>query len=301
MNHQVTRRDFLATTAATASTLAVSNGVLAAGETVSPAKSVCVFIKPLQSLGFDELADAVASLGFCGIEATVRQGGYLEAAEATKQLPRLVKALQERNLEVTVLCSDILSVDQPHAERLLQTAADLGISRYRMGFYQYDLSRPVVAQLEQFRPQLAELAKLNRKLGIQALYQNHSGANNVGGTVWDIFDLMKDIPPEEVALAFDIRHATIEAGLSWPVLYNAVKPRIGAIFVKDFAWDGRRAKHVPLGTGRVDPGFFAMLRRDGYRGLYSLHIEYLLKQSAQTKLRAFEKDLATLQNWLSTS
>ncbi len=86
--------------------------------------------------------------------------------------------------------------------------------------------------------------------------------------LWDLYLLIKDIPADQIGSAFDIRHATIEAGLSWPVLYDVMKPHIGAVSVKDFDWDGRKTKHVPLGTGRVDPKFFKTLKQDHFHNRF---------------------------------
>ena len=77
-----------------------------------------------------------------------------------------------------------------------------------------------------------------------------------------------------------------------------MKPNIGAIYVKDFQWQDRKAIHVPLGEGRVDPKFFKMLQADGYDGFYSLHVEYLKKEGVQANIDALRRDLATLKTWL---
>ena len=111
--------------------------------------------------------------------------------------------------------------------------------------------------------------------------------------------LIKDIPKDQIGLAFDIRHATIEAGLSWPVLYDVVKPHIGALFVKDFRWGEKKAEHVPLGTGRVNPKFFEMVKADGFDGPISLHVEYLKTEGTQANIAALRRDLKVLQGWLS--
>jgi sugar phosphate isomerase/epimerase len=155
-------------------------------------------------------------------------------------------------------------------------------------------------QLKAIGPVLKELAALNRELGIQAVYQNHAGAENVGSTIWDIHSQLEDIPVDQIALAFDIRHATVEAGLSWPTVYNAMRPRIACVYVKDFDWAGRRAENVPLGKGQVDRAFFNRLLADGFRGPISLHVEYLEDGSVEENLAALRRDFAVLRGWLGT-
>ena len=297
MSQTIERRDFLRDLIALVAALAAGTPTSAAptGMTRNP---ICVFIKFIQSLSYDELADAVADMGADGIEATVRKGGYIPPERAADELPKLVDTLAKRNLKITMITTDVLGTDDASTRPVLETAAKLGIPMYRMGNYKYDLKRPVIDQLKAIAPALKELASLNAELGIQAVYQNHSGAAYVGGTIWDIYGLIKDIPSEQIALAFDIRHATIEAGLSWPTLYNAVRPRIATVYVKDFDWVGRRAEHVPLGKGRVDPEFFQRLRSDRFAGPISLHVEYLGREGAQENLAALRRDLALLRGWL---
>ena len=260
---------------------------------------ICAFEKFLQQLSYDELADVIAELGFVGIEATVRNKGHVQPERVEEDLPKLVEALQKRQLEVTTMATDVLNPSQPLSEKVIRTAKGLGINTYRMGFYKYDLKKPILAQLDEIRPQVRELADFNRELGVTAFYQNHSGAKYVGGTLWDMIGLLKGVPKEQIGLAFDIRHATIEAGLSWPVIYDVAKPHINSLYVKDFQWDGRKTKHVPLGTGRVDPKFFDLVKRDNFDGPISLHVEYLGKEGTQANIDALRRDLKVLKGWLN--
>jgi sugar phosphate isomerase/epimerase len=297
MSPSIPRREFLRGALAIGGALTMSAAsharLLAKGR-----NEICAFIKFVQSLSYDQLADAIADIGFDGIEATVRSGGYIAPPRAGEELPKLVEALAKRNLKITMITTDVLRADQPNTEPLLRTAAKLGIPMYRMGFYKYDLKRPVMDQLRAIEPALKELAALNREIGIQAVYQNHSGAEHLGSMVWDFYSVVKEIPVDQIALAFDIRHATIEAGLSWPAVYNAMRPRIAAVYVKDFDWVGRQAEHVPLGKGRVDAEFFTRLAADNFQGPISLHVEYLEDGNTEENLEALRRDFGVLHGWL---
>jgi sugar phosphate isomerase/epimerase len=77
-------------------------------------------------------------------------------------------------------------------------------------------------------------------------------------------------------------------------------PRIATVYVKDFDWAGRQAKHTPLGEGRVDRKFFRQLRADKFAGPISLHVEYLGRGTAQENAAALSRDLATLRGWLDS-
>ena len=296
----ITRRKFLQS-AAVASSLAATQPFSIFGQNAKPAArlNICAFEKPLQFLPFDELAELFSDIGFNGVEATVRPGGHVLPEKVEDDLPRYLDALKKHGQEMTVLTSGISGIDSPHAEKVLRTAAKLGVKHYRMNWFRYDLKKPLLPQLDELRPKLKELAALNRELGLTALYQNHAGSNMVGAPLWDIYSIIKDFDPKQIALAFDIRHATVEGGLSWPIQFHLVKSHIGAVFVKDSVWEKGKVKNVPLGQGMVDKNFFPLLKEINFTGPISLHVEYLDRSKDKNVLaEAFKKDLATLKSLL---
>lgn len=296
------RREFLRQTAAVAvaaTALPVATSFAAPPEAKKLPWKFCAFEKPLLFLNYDETAEVFAELGFDGIEAAVRSGGHVLPERVEEDLPKFVAALKKHGLEITVLTSGINSVSQPHTEKVLRTAAKLGIQRYRMDWWRYDLDKPIQPQLEALRPKLKELTALNRSLGLTGLYQNHAGANMVGAAGWDIFSLLREHDPKDVALAFDIRHATVEAGLSWSTLFQLVKSHVGAAYFKDFAWEQDKVRNVPLGEGRVDKKYAARLKESGFTGPISLHVEYGEGKDKKVFAEAFRKDFATLRSWLA--
>ena len=290
------RRRFLAGAAAfSAWSLTQPVHLLAQNES----RKFCAFEKPLQFLNYDDLADLFAKKGFNGVEATVREGGHVLPERVEQDLPRLHEALNKRGLEITILTSGINSVDSAHAEKVLRTAARLGVKRYRMLWYEYDLKKPVLPQLETIRPKLKKLSLLNRELGLTALYQNHSGDKMVGAPIWDIYSVIKDFDPREIAIAYDTLHAVVEGGLSWPIQFSLVRSHLGAVFVKDFIWEKGKVKNVPLGEGLVDKKVFGLLKEMNFAGPFSLHVEYLDHSKDKTVLGdAFKKDLKTLKSLL---
>lgn len=274
---QLNRRTALAITAA------VSAGV-ATGTTVSaqdtPAKAgfgpLCLFAKPLQWLTFTELTDLLDRQQWDGIEATIRSGGQVDPERVTEDLPRLVETLATKDKQVTIMASDINSVDQPLTEKVLEVAAKLGIKQYRMKYYKYDMTKPILPQLDKFILQMENLATLNHELGMTALYQNHAGLNYFGAGLWDLYRAASELPNEEIAVAFDVRHATAEAGQSWPIHWKMLKPFVGALYFKDFEWQGAKVENVPLGEGLVKKSFYADLKSAPMSGVpVSVHMEYV--------------------------
>ena len=277
---QIDRRQFALAAASTAAAFAIPSHLIAAPKPGDQYK-FCAFIKFLLPLKYDEMADAIAEAGFDGVEVTARQKeAYINPARAADELPLLKEVLDKRKLEITILTTDILRHDDPNAESMLRTAASLGIKRYRLGFFRYDLKKPILPQLAALQPVIRDIAAMNRDIGIAGMWQNHTGADMVGATVWDMHSLIKDYPTSEVGCVFDIRHAAAEAAEAWPVYYDLVKPHLSALSVKDFRWEGRKSVHTQLGKGNVDPKFFKSLRKSEFRGPISVHVEYLPKDGA---------------------
>ena len=298
VSNQVTRRQAMAM--ATSAMAFPSFSV--AAKRPEPYQPICVFTKPFNSLSFKELANRIAELGVDGIEAPIRRGGHIEPENVADELPKLVTALRSRDLEITILASDVNDPSDPMTETVLRTAAGLGIRRYRMKYFRYDLSRPVRDQIREWQPQLRDLAAMNRELGITAVYQNHAGRHQLGAAIWDLPIVLEGIPTNEIGVAYDIRHATVEGGMSWPITFNRVRPHIDTVYVKDFTWAGKRPKNVPLGQGNVDAEFFSMLAKSKFAGPISLHEEYLDHRKPDLvpqHIAAIKQDVTTLRKWLA--
>jgi sugar phosphate isomerase/epimerase len=261
------------------------------------------FTKTIQELSPEETARVAVDVGWDGIELPLRAGGHILPERVDEDLPKMAAALRARGQEILVLATDIVRPDAL-SERVLRAAARAGIRLYRMGYFRYQAGAPIARQLEGIRPQLKELAALNRQLGVTGLLQNHSGNGYVGSAIWDVFRLIEDIDPREIGLHFDIGHATVEGGLSWPTNFALVKDRVAAVIVKDFAWKltpgrGGTTDWCPIGKGMVQPRFFPMLKASGFQGPLTMQFEYPFEnESLDARMRAFKADNAQLRAWL---
>ncbi len=263
-------------------------------------RKVCAFIKFIQDLEFDRLGAEMASIGLDGVEATIRPGGIITPDQVQDKLPLLVDALKKHGIEITIMASHVNRADDPVMRQVLETASTLGIRQYRMAYYRYDRDINVSKTLSESRAILKDLAQLNAELGIQALYQNHAGLRYVGAGIWDIVSILEDIDPAQVALAFDIRHATVEGGFSWPVDWKHALPHVRAAYLKDFEWNDGKVRNVPLGTGMVQmTEFIRLLKTDTPLSVpISLHIEYLDHEGTDPNLRAIRSDFQKLNSIL---
>lgn len=303
----ISRRTFLqsaltAAAAQTATQITPSFAQNAAALTLQQPK-FAVFSKHFIGLPFDRLAEVIAECGANGVEAPIRPGGHIEPAKAQEELPKLAEALKKNGLEITQITSALTDASpQSHAESLLRTAKALGIQRYRLGFFKYDLKKPLWPQLDEIKARLKDLVAMSREIGILPCFQNHSGAGYVGAAIWDVALMMRDFPADQLAWSFDIMHATIEGNLSWPAEVALVKERIGIAYFKNFMWHNKSPQPAPLGDGVVGKPYVDMLRREGYCGPVSLHVEYLKakptdSEGLATLLEATKRDMEVLKSW----
>jgi sugar phosphate isomerase/epimerase len=296
--HDLTRREFLGSAATAGAALAM--GISAGAAPVPPARKIIAFTKPFRELGAEETAKLVAEVGWDGVELPVRsKDGQILPQRVAEDLPKFVEALRGKGREVSIVTTEITQVDAA-AEKVLRTASKLGIKRYRLGFYRYANNRTIPQQLAEIAPRLRDLAALNKELGLQAGFQNHSGNGYVGAAIWDIWTMIKDLDPARMGYCFDIGHATLEAGQNWPTNFRLAEPWLTAVFVKDFYWQktdkGWKTIWCPLGQGMVAPGFFKTLQGSAFSGPICQHHEY---EFTGEPLSHYKQDLATLRKWLA--
>jgi len=296
------RRHFFQSAAAVAAGSMIHRDVEAAEPT---GNTFCFFSKHLQGLSFDDIASFAAEVGMDGVEAPIRPGGHVEPEKVEEDLPKLVEALKMQGRELTIMTSGINEVSaEQNTEAVLRTAAKLGVKRFRMLYYKYDLQKPIWPQLDEIRPKIKDLVQLCTEIGIQPLFQNHSGKDYVAAPVWDMYSIMREYSAEQFSFAYDIYHSTIEGGSSWPLEAALVSDHLGAVYFKDFKWNGRKAEGCPLGEGQVNPAFAKTLMKGGYKGPISLHLEYLkgdIKDPAFIKecRDAHVREFGILKQWLS--
>lgn len=262
---------------------------------------ICIFAKPIQDLTYEQTADLLSRYPVDGLEATVRTGGQVEPDKVGEQLPRLVDALAKCSRDFLILATNISTAKSSETESVLKCASKLGIRHFRMGYYRYKLDRPILPQLDAFAREARELAAYCGSLGMTALYQNHAGNNYVGAPIFDLVEIFKGIPVAHMAIAMDIRHTTIEATNSWPLLYAVAKPHLGAVFVKDAIVERGKVTDVDLGQGKAAGELFQTIRKDGLPSVLSLHteqIDHTDPKLLDQRIAAIGRDVATLQAWL---
>lgn len=319
--HEINRRDMLRSAGAAAATVvlagaglagerddaATRTGERAGGGADAGPPTVCLFTKPLQNRPVADLPDLVRELGFDAVDLTCRGGGHVLPERVEDDLPRAHELLKRAGVRIAMLTTNILDADKGHAEAIVRTAARLGIPHIKLGYYQYgDLAR-LPETLADVRRRLEGVAALFRDHGVQAGFHNHSGTT-IGAAMWDVWELIRDLPPEAIGSYFDVRHATVEGGRGgWEIGLHLLRPRIVMVAVKDFLWhhDARRGwlpDNVPLGEGMVRcEAALRVLAESGFAGPVSLHMEYgqampeVGSEADRVNVEAIRRDHLTLR------
>ena len=298
------RRNFIKTSSSGIAGVTLGSNLMASSlsSATGPKRTIHVFTKCLQFLDYDQMARVVAKNGFDGADLTVRPNGQVLPENVEQNLPRVMKSLQKAGIGTNMITTGINNADDPFTRPTLKTMAELGIRYYRMGYIKYDDKKSIPENLDHHRFTFEKLEKLNKEFGVTGNYQNHSGVN-VGATVWDLYHLLKDHDPEFIGVQYDIRHATVEGGFSWPLGLKLLAPWIRTIDIKDFIWiineKGQwKTKNVPLGEWMVDfKTYYELYKSINIEAPVSIHYEYDLG-GAEHGDKNPSMSLDEINNWL---
>jgi sugar phosphate isomerase/epimerase len=299
------RRDFLRKTTLAAAGTFLCSAAPPASEAANPwTLPVAVFSKVFQTLHLDfaSAAAVTAEAGLDGVDAPVRAAGEILPENAAQELPRYVDALRARGLTMPFITTGITSVSSPYADQILRTAKRVGISHYRLGFFNPQSGIPVRTQIDQIRGQLKELVPLNKELGLGAVFENHSGTATVGGDLDDLKAIVEGFDPAQIGIAFDVGHALVAHGKDWRKRFDALKSHIRVAYVKDVTWEGH---WVPFGKGALgELGYFHLLKEMGYRLPIELHVEFDwsaggTSQNRAALVTALKDSALVLRRWLA--
>jgi len=255
----MTRREFVA-----ASALALQ----------TPKKpTLCVFSKHLADIPPLEVGKVAKSLGFEGVDLTVRPKGHVPPEKVSIELAPVADAIRTAGLEVPMITTDLTSTADPAARPTLEAMKRLNIPRWKVGYWRS-------LTLDQVRPKAEGLFSLSKEYGLTAGLHNHSG-DYYGSVPYEYEQLLAGVPPSVAGYYFDPAHAFIEGGLhGWKVFTRLATARLRMVALKDFVWEKKNGRWdvawCPLGQGMVNwPAIFKAFKDANYTGPISLHVEYV--------------------------
>ncbi len=201
----------------------------------------------------DEIAEAAIEMTCGGVEPTVQAyPGHINPEKVAQEFPTFVKTMQKHGLRVKqVRGGNQTDVNAPHVEAIIGTMGQLGVTHYWMGTDNYDLTKPIVPQLDAIKLKVDGFVKLNQKHGTTLMYHTRAGANSVGSVVWDLLYVMKDFDPKYVGFHWDTGHMALHGGNMWELLMRTAGPYVVAMSWKDRGWQQNLGF---LGEGGPYPG-----------------------------------------------
>ncbi len=304
----VSRRSFLKNTALATAAIPFMNAEANAFGASAPGQpKIHIFSKHLQFLNYSDMAQKAKELGFDGIDLTIRPQGHVLPEKVESDLPLAVEAMKKAGIAPSLFCTAVEDARNSTDRQLLETAAKLGFSHYRMNWYRFPADKSMPEALNGFREKITGLSQLNKQLGLKGCYQNHSGVM-VGGSVWEIWQILQGADAAHMGTQYDIRHAVVEGGLNWPNGLKLIQPSIRTIVLKDFYWEKKGSawtvRSTPLGEGMIDfKAYFKLLKQYQIDVPFVLHLEYpelgganngatQIKVDQQVVFNAMKRDLA---------
>jgi L-ribulose-5-phosphate 3-epimerase len=285
MNKEISRREFLQASSATAMAGAVALSAWPAPAVEAPPRApfrgtLCLFSKPVPQLSWSELARSAKQAGFGGIDLTVRPEGHVLPERVVTDLPKAVAAIRAEGLEVPMISTALVDATDATAEPILATAGHLKIPYVKPGYYVYKFVN-VVEERNQAGRRFRDLVAVAEKHQVQVGYHNHT--DYIGEALWDIAPVMEPLDPRWSGFYFDLGHASVNLGENgWKVATNLVIPRLKMVSAKDFTWKSRgphkwHAEPCPMGQG-ITPWreFLQTLAQSNFDGPISLQQEFII-------------------------
>ena len=236
----------------------------------------------------DEIAEVAIEMTCTGVNPTIQNyPGHIDPAKVGQQLPVFVKTMQKHGLRVKQVRGGNQTQADATVEVMVGTMGQLGVTHYWIGTDNYDLTKPIIPQLDAIKLKVERFVRLNEKHGTTLLYHTRAGPGSVGSVVWDLLYVMKDFDPKYVGFHWDTGHMALHGSDMWELLMRTAGPYVSAMGWKDRGWEqnlaanavargaGWTSPQVPMGTGLVNVFRYAAVMRDiGFDGPMELQAEY---------------------------
>src|SRR5882724_8992575 len=132
LNNSQSRRSFIKKSLITGSLFPLMNDNLSSlfHTTSIDRLKIHIFSKHLQFLNYHDMAEAVAEMGFDGIDLTVRPEGHVLPERVESDLPKATEAMRKVSLVPLLMTTAVQDANNAIDRRVLEVAVKLGIQYY---------------------------------------------------------------------------------------------------------------------------------------------------------------------------
>ncbi|MBI2297948.1 MAG: sugar phosphate isomerase/epimerase [Armatimonadetes bacterium] len=243
-----------------------------------------MFTKHLQEWPLEKACAVVKSMGFDGLDLTVRAGGYVLPENVAADLPKAVQTAKDAGLEVGMLTTGIVDITTDNSEELMQVAGECGVRELKLGYHTYRNFGEFRPLMDRVKELLEGISSAAGKHGVRCNLHIHSN-NFVTANAAIVWWLLEGTDPHTLGAYIDPGHMTIEGGGDlWRQGLELLGPRTNLMAVKSMGWifepgAGRTGRWtnrmMPLHRGMVDwVQVWRCLAQVGFDGVVSLHSEY---------------------------
>ena len=263
--------------------------------------ALCLWGDQLLKINYEDVAPMIRPLGLDGVDLMAQPGGHIEPEHADLHLERAIESMTGNGVEVWCMSTSFTAPTDPTLRLALEWSGEMGVPMVRPGDWKFTDAEPE-ARLIEVQREISMLAQMARQTGTTIAI--HNGTSDVvGGSVWDLYFILRGMDARLVGYDFDIANAAGQsAGDGWETGLRLVLPRLKKVTARDVYWskDSGQWKltDCPMGEGMVDwPKFLAELARHKFAGPITLHVGY----SPKDEFTAIRNDVKFLKKQLATA
>ncbi len=253
---------------------------------------IVYFSKYDKDLSVEELGEKVKSMGFDGIDLTVRPGHSINPENVKKTLPKAQKMWNSQGIEATLVTThfNFLDPTTSDAKRLYAACSEAGIKWVKLAYWKYEQRQDYWEEVDRIKRVLEGFEKLSREYHVKTCYHTHSGSL-YGSNCASLMHLIRGFDPQYIGAYIDTGHLILD-GEKYNRGLAMVKDYLSLVALKDVVYvkseeDGElidKSEFVPLGKGLVPwKKFFTLLLNTGYDGPLSIHGEYEVERKIRDR------------------
>jgi len=247
-----------------------------------------------------KLAQQAKRMGAEGLDLCIRQGHLVNPDNVTTAFPEAMKVWQCEGISVPMVTTEPYFTDPKHptVEPILSTCQKLGVTRLKLGYYQYRDGMDYWREVDRIRWHLEGFERLGERYDVCICYHTHSGGC-FGSNCGNLMHLIKGFNPRWIGAYVDTGHMWIN-GETWPMGIDMVRDYLRMIGMKSPAWlskpEGDHTRWywrlMPFKEAAVDVHLvFKTLLRVGFDGPLSFHGEFE-GMSPDQRVEANREDIA---------